>query len=93
MVTKCGCDCSECYAFEKECDGCEAICGKVFWAEEHVKQDTCPIYKCCDDRKMVNCGKCNEVPCKKWYELKDPSQSDEEHIKSINKRVKRLKQN
>lgn len=89
MVNRCGCYCDECNSFQKECKGCHEICGKVYWAE-YIGEDTCPIFKCCDEKKIDKCGRCSEIPCKKWYELKDPSLSDEEHLSSIDKRVKLL---
>jgi hypothetical protein len=41
--------------------------------------------------KYNNCGKCSSLPCKMWYDLKDPSLSEEEHINSINERTNILK--
>lgn len=90
MITKCGCDCSECNFYQKECNGCQEISGKVFWTE-YIHEDTCPIFKCCEGKKVENCGGCSEIPCKKWYDLKDPSWSEEEHLNSINKRVNAFK--
>ncbi|MDS1028883.1 DUF3795 domain-containing protein [Bacillota bacterium LX-D] len=89
MINKCGLCCNECYAFQKECPGCEEVCGKPFWTE-YIGGEPCPVYKCCEEKAFQNCGKCNELPCKKWYDLKDPSLSDEEHLNSINKRVSLL---
>jgi hypothetical protein len=90
MITKCGLDCKECYAYEKECTGCEAVCGQPFWTE-HVEGGQCPLFKCCMEKEHASCGACGELPCNKWYDLKDPSMTDDEHQNSINKRVKILK--
>ena len=90
MLSKCGLNCQECYAFQKECAGCEEIYGKPFWTE-HIGGRQCPIYQCCHEKTFENCGKCIEMPCKKWVDLKDPSISDEEHLDSIKKRVSLLK--
>lgn len=90
MLSKCGINCSECYAYTKECAGCEEVSGKPFWTG-HIGGGPCPVYKCCGDKEYTNCGKCSQLPCKEWIDLKDPSLSDEEHMESINKRVKLLK--
>ncbi len=91
MIQACGANCEECPSFKKECAGCEKIKGKVYWAQ-YIGQDICPIYKCCQDKFLGHCGDCAELPCKMWYEIKDPSYSYEEHIQSINERVRLLKE-
>lgn len=91
MINKCGLYCNQCYAFKKECPGCEQVSGKPFWTE-HIGGKPCPIYMCCQSKNLVNCGECSELPCKIWYNLKDPSLSYEQHMESINKRVDALKQ-
>ena len=42
-------------------------------------------------KKLRNCGKCEEVPCKIWHGTKDPGFSDEEFEKNIAERVHNLK--
>ncbi|MCL2141433.1 MAG: DUF3795 domain-containing protein [Methanimicrococcus sp.] len=92
MLTVCGADCTTCPDYQKTCEGCQKIQGKVYWAEM-IGTDTCPIYKCVvSDKKLSNCGKCNQLPCKLFYDLKDPSLSDEEHVKGIQQRIDRLKE-
>jgi len=90
MLQVCGANCEECTSFKKECQGCDVIQGKVFWAE-YVGKEVCPMYQCCKDKALDHCGGCAELPCKMWYEIKDPNWSDEEHINSINERVRLLK--
>lgn len=91
MINKCGAFCPECYAFKKECPGCKEVGGKVYWTE-YIGEETCPVFKCCENKKIDSCGGCSELPCKKWYDLKDPSLSDEEHLNSINRRVALLRE-
>ncbi|MDP4182162.1 MAG: DUF3795 domain-containing protein [Bacillota bacterium] len=90
MLTKCGANCNECRVFGSECSGCEENCGKPCW-NELIGGEKCPIYKCCENNQFNNCGMCGSLPCKIWYELKDPSMSDAEHIESVNRRVGILK--
>lgn len=40
---------------------------------------------------MQNCGKCGEVPCKIWFDTRDPKFSDEEFNENIAMRVQALK--
>lgn len=91
MLTKCGVDCSTCPSYEKDCAGCEAIKGNVYWTE-HIGGGTCPIYKCCEDNSHEHCGKCGSLPCNTWKELKDPSMTDEQHLDALNQRVKLLRE-
>lgn len=90
MLARCGLDCNDCYAYPKDCTGCEAVMGKPYWTKE-VGEEQCRLYRCSLDRGHTHCGKCAELPCKMWYEAKDPSWSDAEHREEIKKRVARLK--
>lgn len=56
-----------------------------------MEEKVCTIYDCCTAKKNYkNCGKCNDLPCKTYIELKDPNISQEEHNKTIKDRVERL---
>ncbi|MCK9617060.1 MAG: DUF3795 domain-containing protein [Lentimicrobiaceae bacterium] len=92
QVSPCGVHCDECLFFEKECNGCRHIEGKVFWAVEHLPEKICPMFDCAvNEKHFPGCGSCNELPCHWYYEMKDPSMTDEEHKISIETRVKILK--
>lgn len=91
MLSLCGAKCEECTSYKTECGGCKHTQGKVMWTQ-YIGQDTCPIYKCCQEKTLEHCGGCQQLPCKIWYEIKDPSWSDAEHLHSINERVKLLKE-
>ena len=71
--------------------GCGPICGRVFWAKL-IDREVCPVYQCCQDKEIADCGGCPELPCSMWFELKDPKHSDQEHWESIKLRVARLRQ-
>lgn len=90
MLARCGLDCSECYAYPHDCKGCNAVEGKPFCTQE-VGVEQCDLYRCSAAKNYTHCGHCEELPCKMWYDLKDPSYSDEQHLQSIQERVKRLR--
>lgn len=90
MIARCGLDCSECYAYPHDCTGCKEVDGKPFWTKE-VGVEQCQLYGCSAEKSFQHCGDCKELPCKTWYEMKDPSWSDEEHLQGIKDRVKRLR--
>lgn len=86
MISVCGVNCDGCPHLKNGCDGCDAIEGKVYWAQ-YIGADVCPLYKCVQDKGFKNCGDCSQVPCELWTSLKDPSWSEEEHQKSIQDRL------
>ncbi len=88
-ISCCGTECSKCSFYGNMCQGCNECQGKVFHAPEGK---ACPIYTCSvKTKKLRNCSKCEEVPCKIWRETKDPGFSDEEFEKNIAERVNNLK--
>lgn len=91
MVCVCGASCDGCTYRDKECSGgCTALQGRVFWTK-HINADVCPVYQCVADNGYKNCGDCAKLPCETWFNLKDPEISSQEHQKSINDRVAKLK--
>lgn len=91
-ISLCGLDCGECEFFEKTCAGCYAVGGSTFWAQEMMPGKVCPLFKCAfTDHEYESCGDCNELPCALFLQMKDPSTSDEEHLKMIQVRVERLR--
>jgi hypothetical protein len=90
MICICGTDCGTCPHLDKDCAGCDALAGRVFWTG-YIGADVCPVYKCAKDKEYRHCGDCPEIPCELWHSLKDPSWSDEEHQKSILDRLAALK--
>jgi hypothetical protein len=90
-VSVCGMLCGKC-DFKKTCPGCYTVKGSTFWAKEAMPDKTCPLYKCAViEKKYRTCGQCSEVPCKKFIDLRDPNISVEQHKKSIDERVSRLR--
>ena len=82
----CGLNCNECYCFGDYCSGCNNLQGKP----PHFKESGCPLYNCCTEKDYQHCGKCADFPCQKYYDLRDPNQTDEQHQDGIKKRVKCL---
>jgi len=89
MLSSCGLLCEGCYAFSKECPGCDRVEGKPSWADE-IGIGTCELYQCARDRGITSCGSCSALPCRRFVELRDPSLSIEAHLANVNKRVGRL---
>jgi hypothetical protein len=90
-ISCCGCICSECAEYQKNCTGCWAVKGKPYWIQ-YVDEDVCPEYICCVTKHGYRtCAECEKLPCELWYQLKDPSQTDEEHEAGIRERVKVLR--
>jgi len=88
----CGIHCDVCPFYNQNCDGYFKVKGKTFWAKDLLPDDVCTLFDCSVNSKQLHhCGECAELPCKKFYDLKDPDLSDEEHLQSINKRVQVLK--
>lgn len=88
ILSVCGAGCEGCQFFENPCKGCIAVDGKLFWAVDIFPNGICPIYNCAVNIKHYqNCGQCPELHCNLFREMKDPNMSDEEHLKSIEKRV------
>ncbi len=57
IESRCGIVCGECvYKKQVGCRGCTHI-DKPFWGE------SCPLKKCCEERKLENCGFCPDFPC------------------------------
>ena len=91
MISACGLICTDCPFYNNPCLGCYKVEGKTFWAIDHLPGKICPLFDCSINQKSFsNCGDCNELPCQKFTDLKDPSISEEEHKTSIAKRVEIL---
>lgn len=92
LLSACGLFCDECNFYNNGCTGCYAVDGSTFWAVQFVPEKVCALYNCSVNKnKFGSCGQCSELPCKMFKEQKDPSTSEEEHLKSIEERVSRLK--
>ena len=91
-LSVCGTHCIKCEHFlSSKCSGCTELKGKIWWIDQ-ISAEVCPIYDCViNKKKYENCGMCSELPCAIWKDLKDPSNSDDEHIESINSRVSNLR--
>ena len=91
-VSPCGAICNECPFYNTECSGCKNLDGKVFWSKDVAENGVCPLYDCSvNEKHLGSCGKCKELPCKLFYNMKDPNMTDDQHQESIVKRVEVLK--
>jgi hypothetical protein len=91
-ISTCGLVCDECPFFKNGCDGCFNVIGKPFWTADTPGFSICPLFDCAvNQRKYRHCGDCEELPCQKFYDLKDPNSTEEEHLASIAKRKDQLK--
>ncbi|RLF85101.1 DUF3795 domain-containing protein [Thermococci archaeon] len=91
VIGVCGCICSDCRIYEKECKGCYAIEGKPCWLHE-VGLEICDFYECCVlDKGLEHCGQCKEIPCDKFWKNKNPAWREEQHKKIVEERVALLK--
>ncbi len=91
-LSPCGIECNGCSYAESCSGGCHESGGKPFYIKE-FGIEVCPMFDCAVNQKgYKTCGECSELPCKIFFDWKDPSMSDEEHVKSINDRVKILKE-
>jgi hypothetical protein len=91
-VMVCGVICGECDYYPEECPGCRGVSGAPFWVD-FVGIDRCPVYECCvEDKKLDNCGHCEDLPCERFTRYKDPSISDEDAADKLERIVARLKE-
>lgn len=92
IISACGANCLECRFYKNLCSGCFNVKGQPFWTADIFEDKNCPLYKCSlNEKGLKHCGDCGDLPCNIFSEMKDPEMSDDEHKKSIDKRVKALK--
>lgn len=91
MLGPCGTNCETCYDYKVNCPGCRKSEGKAYWTS-YTGLDVCPIYRCCiGDRGHVSCGECSNLPCRLFYENRDPAVSPETHAADVLLRAGRLR--
>lgn len=84
----CGAVCVECKLYPHKCAGCAKIKGRVHWLK-YTGEEICAVYDCCvNDKKLKNCGACQNLPCAKF--VKDPTVSDEKNEANLKKMLERL---
>ena len=57
IESRCGLDCSTC-GYREAC-GCKGFIP----SEGHPFHGECPVAKCCQDKGLVYCGQCPDIPC------------------------------
>ena len=91
-LSSCGLICDKCEFYGKSCVVCLAVKGQTFWAKEMMPGKTCLLYDCAVNlRGYEHCGKCSELPCEMFRNMKDPNSTDEEHRQSLIDRAARLR--
>jgi len=78
----CGMRCGRCQYFGSGCKGCEAEKGAPFWTG-FAGVKVCPVYDCCKAMNYEHCGRCKDMPCPKFTEIRDPNKSDEEAARDL----------
>ncbi len=63
---------------------------RVYWAP-YVGGEVCPIYGCCAGKGYAHCGACEALPCRIYFETRDPSMSEAEHEAGVYERAERLR--
>ena len=90
-IGPCGVDCAGCADFKVGCEGCREIQGEVSWASS-LNATVCPLYDCPVNKKgLASCGECAELPCRMFFDCRDPAVSLEVHEREIRERVARLR--
>lgn len=92
VVGACGCICSDCRMYDKDCKGCHEIKGKACWLHE-VGLEICDFYECCViHNNLTHCGECKKIPCERFWANKNPAWTDEQHKSIVEERVTMLKE-
>jgi len=91
-IGACGCNCSDCPLFNKDCKGCYDIQGKPCWLTE-VNLEVCDFYECAViNKKLKHCGECGQIPCDNFWANKNPDWTEEQHKKIVESRTILLKE-
>jgi hypothetical protein len=90
-ISACGIDCAGC-EYKKDCGGsCHEGGGKPFYIKD-FGVEICPIFDCAVNKKGYRtCGECDELPCQIILGWRDPSMSEEAHVKAVNENAAFLK--
>jgi hypothetical protein len=90
LAAACGLYCGDCEYLGEGCRGCNSALGRPFWTEQFGVA-VCPLYDCSVNQKgLEHCGLCADFPCQTFDSMRDPSMSDEEAERSLDKKKKDL---
>jgi hypothetical protein len=90
LAAACGLYCGDCEHIGDKCDGCSQVAGKPFWTTQ-FGVEVCPLYDCSvNQKRLEHCGLCEDFPCETFNSLRDPTLSDEEAEKALQKRGRDL---
>ena len=81
--SRCGLHCTGCeFKAVSGCGGCIETGGHPFYGE-------CPVAMCCQNKGLVHCGECDDIPCELLMNYScDPEQGDTPKGKRINQCIK-----
>lgn len=88
QISPCGVLCAECTKFPHDCPGCRAVEGRAWWTA-YAGLSQCAVYACCREKGRKTCGGCGFLPCERF--TKDPTVSDEENEKHLQRMLENLK--
>jgi hypothetical protein len=91
LETVCGLDCGDCACMKDGCRGCNTENGSPFWTQL-AGVSVCPVYDCCASQKRLrDCGLCEQMPCPRFTQIKDPDVTEEQEQECLKVRVATLK--
>ncbi|MGA9139767.1 MAG: DUF3795 domain-containing protein [Methanocella sp.] len=91
MQTVCGLDCGDCVYVKEGCRGCNAEKGAPFWTQ-FAGVCVCPVYDCCvNENHIAHCGLCEQMPCPRFTQIKEPNVTEEQEWECLKARVAVLK--
>lgn len=77
----CGMPCALCTRYRtngnSRCPGC---------SHDGYYTEPCKVYRCCKEKKMIQCGLCEEFPCERLGKMGDFSDLSTNHAKERNSR-------
>ncbi len=90
MINVCGSHCEDCEQYKTDCGGCAESKGRVYWTP-YVGSEVCPMYGCCAGKGYAHCGACEALPCRIYFDTRDPSISEEEQQADVRTRAEKLR--
>ena len=74
VESRCGILCSRCsWQKEEKCNGCTRI-ENPFWG-------SCPVKRCCEEKKLGHCGECDSFPCVQLQEFAYAEEEGDEGVR------------
>ena len=91
LAAVCGTYCGVCRYNKLHCEGCGTVKGKPFWVKDYYRE-VCRLYDCAvNQKRLVHCGECAELPCALFLDSSDPSFTPEQAEANRNTRIRELR--